>query len=144
MRPCHFCSHPDQLWEVIEVLVSCMQGKIVLQDKRRQPHVVRWNRGALFPELAEERCVMVGRLVVGEEHVHSLFEEESAECSLVLGLPTAVSKPGPKLAEHHERQHDGLCLFQERYRLFDALAEVDVSVRVESHPHRQRSSSTRS
>lgn len=70
-----------------------MQGKVVLQDKRRQPDAVRWNRGALSPELAEDRCVMGGRLVVGEEHPHPLLEEESAECSLVLGLPTPVSKP---------------------------------------------------
>jgi hypothetical protein len=126
------------------VPVWCMQGKIVLQDERRQPHVVRRNRCALFPELAKDQRVVVGRLVVREEHADALLQEKPPERSLVLGLPTPVSKAGSKLAEHHERQHDGLCLLEERHRFVDAFAEVDAAIRIESNPHRQRSSSTRS
>jgi len=137
-------SNTNDLRELIEVLVSCVQRQIVLQYKRRQPHVVGGNRGALFPELAENRRVMMGRLVVGEKHAHALFQEKPPKCSLVLGLPTPVSKAGSKLAEHHKRQHDGLCFLQERHRPADAFAEIDISVRIESNPHRQRSSSTRS
>ena len=54
------------------MLVSRVQGQIVLQYERRQPHVVGRNRCALFPELAKERRIVVGRLVVGEEHAHAV------------------------------------------------------------------------
>ena len=69
-----FVSDADKLRQVIEVLVSRVQGQIVLQDQSRQPHVVRRNRRALFPELAKQKRVMVGRgtaaSIAGELIVH--------------------------------------------------------------------------
>jgi hypothetical protein len=79
----HLRSNPDNLREVIEVLVSGVQGKVVLQDKSRQPHIVRRNRCALFPELTEHRSVVVGRLVVGKEHTHAVFHEKTPQDPLV-------------------------------------------------------------
>jgi hypothetical protein len=90
------------LREVIEVLVSSMQGKVVLQDKSRQPHIVRRDRCALFPELAEHGRVVVSRLVVGKENTHAVFQKETPQDPLVLGLPTTVREAGPKLADHDE------------------------------------------
>ena len=43
--------------------------------------------------------------------------EKAPECSLVFGLPAPVSKAGSKLAQHHERQQDGLGFLQQRHRL---------------------------
>ena len=40
------------------MLVSRVQSEVVLQDKSRQPHIVCWNRCALFSELAEQRVKM--------------------------------------------------------------------------------------
>ena len=137
-------SNADNLREVFEVFIPRVQRKIVLQNKGRQPHVVGRNRGALFPELAENGCVVVRRLVVSEEHAHALFHEEPPEYALVLGLPAPVGKAGPKLAEHDERQRNCLCFLQERHRFDDSLTEIDVAIRVESNPQRQRLSSTRS
>lgn len=137
-------SNADDLREVIEVLVSRMQRQIVLQHQRRQPHVVGGNRGALFPELTKKSRVVMGRLVVGEEHAHPFFQEKPPEYALVLGLPPPVGKAGTQLADHHKWQHDGLGFLQERHRLVDAFAEIDISVRVDRNPHRQRASSTRS
>ena len=135
-------SSADNLREVIEVLVSCVQGKVVLQDESRQPHIVRRNRCALFPELAEHGSVVVSRLVVGKEHTHAIFQEEASQDPLVLGLPTAVREAGPKLTDDDEGQHDRLGFLQERHGLGGPSAEIDVPIRVESNPHRQRSSST--
>ena len=47
-------SHADNLRQVIEVFVSCMQGNVVLQHKSGQPHIVCRNRRALSAELAED------------------------------------------------------------------------------------------
>ncbi len=138
----HGLSGADHLREVIEVLVSCVQGKVVLQYKSRQPHIVRRNRCALFPELAEHGSVVVSRLVVGKENTHSVFQQEASQDPLVLGLPTTVREAGPKLTDYDERQHDRFGFLQERHCLGGPSAEIDVPVRVESNPHRQRFSST--
>jgi hypothetical protein len=132
----------DDLREVIEVLVSRVQGKVVLQYKSREPHIVRRNRCALFPELPEHGRVVVSRLVVGKEHTHTIFQEETSQDPLVVGLTTTVREAGPELADDDEGQHDRFGFLQERHCLGGPSAEINVSIRVESNPHRQRSSST--
>ena len=126
------------------MFVSRMQGQIVLQDERRQPHVIRGNRRTLLPELAKDGCVVVSRLIVCKEDTHAVFQEETSQDSFVFGLPTTMREAGPKLADHDEWQQDRLGFLQERYGPCDSFAQVDVSIRIESNPHRQRSSSTRS
>ncbi len=129
---------------MIEVFVSRVQRKIVLQDQRRQPHIVRRNRRALLPELAEHGGVVVSRLVIGEKDADTVFQQEMSESPLVLGLPTPVHEAGPKLADYDEGQQNRLGFLEKFHRLRYAFTQIDVSIRVESHPHRQRSSSTRS
>lgn len=46
-------SDEDDLRQVIEVLVACVQNQVVLQHERGDPHVVGRNRRSLFPKLAE-------------------------------------------------------------------------------------------
>ena len=72
-----------------------MQGEVVLQHKSGQPHVVRRNRRAVFAELAEDRRVVVSRLVVGEDDAHAVLQQKPPEYALVLGLPTAVCEARP-------------------------------------------------
>ena len=71
-------SHADNLWEMIEVLVSCVQRQIVLQDQRGQPHIVRRNRRALLPELAEHAGVVVRGLVVGKKDADAVFQQKTS------------------------------------------------------------------
>ena len=129
---------------MIEVLVPCMQDEVVLQHKSGQPDVVRWNRRALFAELAEDRRVVVSRLVVGEDDAYAILQQKPPEYALVLSLPTAVCEARPKLANDNERQQNGFGFLQQRQCFRDSSTQIDVSIRVEGDPHRQRSSSTRS
>ncbi len=126
------------------MLVSRVQRQVVLQDQRGQPHIVRRNRRALLPELSEDGGVVVSGLVVGKEDADAVFQQETSEDPFVLGLPTPVREAGPKLGDNNEGQQNRLGFFQQRYCLRSAFAQIDVSICVESHPHRQRSSSTRS
>jgi len=77
---------------------------------------------------------MMGRLIVGKQDVHTIFQEEPPECSLAVGLPATVNESGAKFSEHHKRQQDGVGFFEQRHRLLDSLAEIDISVGVERGP----------
>lgn len=134
----------NDLWKVIEMPVSGMQGKVVLQHESREPHIVCRNRRALLPELTKDGCIVVSRLVVGEEHADAIFQKKPPKRSLVLDLPAPVRKAGSKLADHHKRQQDDLGFLEQADRLLDASAEIDIAVRIERNPHRQRALSTRS
>lgn len=98
--------HADELRQMIEVRVSRVQCQGVLQDEGGEPHVVCRNRRALLPELAEHRGVMVGRVIVGEEHGHAVLEKEPPQGALVFHLPTAVREASPKLAEDDKGQQN--------------------------------------
>jgi hypothetical protein len=63
-----------ELRQVIEVLIARAQDEIVLEDQRRQPHVICRDRCALFPKLAKKRRVMMRRLIVSEQHVHPVLQ----------------------------------------------------------------------
>ena len=65
------------------MLVSSIQRQIVLEHQRRDPEVVGWNRGALHPELAIDGRVVVGGLIVGEQHTNPRPHLEAAERSFV-------------------------------------------------------------
>ena len=98
----------------------------------------------LFAKLAEDRCVVVSRLVVSEDDAHAVLQEKPPEYALVLGLPAAVCETRPKLADNDERQHDGFGFLQQCQGFCDSFTQIDVSMGVESNPHRQRPPSTRS
>ena len=127
---------------MIEVPVPGMKREIVLQNKRREPDIVGWNRRALLSQLPENRRVVMRRLVIGKKHSNAVFQKEPSESSLVLHLPTPERKARPKFGDHDKRQEDSLGLLQQRHRLRDAIAQINVPIRVERNPHRQRSAST--
>ena len=129
---------------MIEVLVSGVQSKIVLQDQSRKPHVVRGDWCALLPELAEHGRVVMSGLVVREKGAHAILEQEPPQHPFILSRPATVRETGPKFTDYDERQENRLGFFQQRHGFPHALAEIDISIGVEGHPHRQRSSSTRS
>ncbi len=64
---------------MIEVFISGMQDKIVLENESSKPHVIRWNRCPLFSQLPEDRGVVVRCLIVGEDDMHAVLLEEPAQ-----------------------------------------------------------------
>ncbi len=84
---------------MLEVLVTCVQGQIMLQDECGQPHVIRRNGRSLRAKLAEDGGIVMGGLVVSEERVHTLFQEETSQGPFVLSLPAPVGEAGPEFAE---------------------------------------------
>jgi hypothetical protein len=129
---------------MIEVPVSGVQRKIVLQNQSCKPHIVGRNRCALLSKLPEHGRIVMGSLVVREECVHAVLEEKLSQDPLILRLPAPVRESGPKLTDDDEGQENRLGFFQKDHGFRHSLAEIDVSIGVEGHSHRQRSSSTRS
>jgi hypothetical protein len=129
------------LRQVIEVLVSGVQRKIVLEDQRGQPQVIRGNGRALFSQLAVQQRIVMRCLIIREQHHDAVLHEKATKDPLVFDLSTSVSKTGSKFREHHEREYHDIGALQEVDRLSHALAEVDVPIRVEGNSHRQRRSS---
>lgn len=121
-----------------------MQYQIMLQNESGHPHIVRWNRRALFPKLAEHGGVMVSRLIIGEDDTHTVLQEKPSKGTLFLGLTLPQCEAGPKFAQYHKRKYDCFGFFQESLGFYNPIAKIDVSVRIERDSHRQRSSSTRS
>ena len=89
---------------MIEVFISGMQDKIVLENESSKPHVIRWNRCSLFSQLPEDRGVVVRCLIVGEDDMHAVLLEEPAQDFLILCFPAAMGEPSPQLAKHDEGQ----------------------------------------
>ena len=84
------------------MLVSCVQSKVVLEYKSRQPHIVRRNRCALFPELAGHGSVAVSCLVIGKRTRTPCFTRERRRTRSFSALPATVREAGPKLADYDE------------------------------------------
>lgn len=126
---------------MIEVPVAGVKRQIVLEDQGGQPQVIRGDRRALLSQLAVQRRIVMRCLIIGKKHHDALFHEKATEDAFVLDLSTPVSETGSKFREHHERQYDDVGTFQEIQSLSDALAEIDVAIRVDGNSHRQRRSS---
>jgi hypothetical protein len=90
------CSHAHELRQMIEVLVASVQRQVVLQNKRCEPHVVRRNRRALLPELMKHRGVMVGRLIVGTQDVHTILQEKLPESATLTARDPRRLDPVPR------------------------------------------------
>ena len=76
-------SDARNLREVIEVRVSGVKGEAVLEHERRNPHVIRWNRGPLLSELAVHCRVVVRCLLVGTQYGNTSAKEKTSEAALV-------------------------------------------------------------
>ena len=127
-------SDADDLRQLIEVLVACVQDEIVLKNQRRQPDVVCGNRRSLFPQLQKESGIVMRRLVVSEEDVHGVFQEEASQRPLVLRLPAAMDEARSKLAEHDERHDDGLSFLQECHCFVESDLHSQRSLRFRGAP----------
>ena len=86
--------------------------------------------------------VMVSRLIVRKQDLHTILQEEPPESSLVVRFPPTVHESSSKFAEDYKGQQDGFGFFEQGHGLVDASAEIDIPVGVEREPHRQRSAST--
>ena len=69
--------------QIVEVTVAGEKSEIVLQDKRRDPHVVGGNGRTLRPQLAVDECVLLGGLIVCVEDSNTGLQKELAQNALV-------------------------------------------------------------
>ncbi len=134
-------SDANELRQMIEMLVACVKREIVLKHQRSQPEIIGGNGRALFSQLSIERRIVMRRLIIGEQHAHALRHQKPTKDTFVFDLSPPMSKTCSELPEYDERQDDDIGGFQDRNGVVDALAEIDVSIRVERNSHRQRLSS---
>jgi hypothetical protein len=132
-----------ELRDVVEIPVAGVKSKVVLHHECGDPHLIRRDRRPLFPQLAIQCTVMMRRLVVSEEHLHPLLEQKVPEHALILRLAIAVGESGSKLGKDDKGQHHEFRFCEKSHSFYDTPAEIDISIRVESDPHFQRSSSIR-
>lgn len=72
----------------------------MLQDKGRDPHVVRRDGSALLSQLSINRAVMMGRLFIGVEHADTGLHQKTPQNSLVARPVTTHGKSGAQFSEH--------------------------------------------
>ncbi len=84
--------------------VPCVQGETVLKHEGRDPHVVRRNRRALPTELRENRRVVEGGVLVGQQDLDAGLLQEAPEQALVLSRMPTDLKSCAKLADNDEGQ----------------------------------------
>jgi len=99
-------SNPRELRKSVKIPIAGVKNQIVLENQSRDPHIVYRHRRSLFPKLTIEGRVVMCRLVVSEDYLHSVFPQEVSKRALVLWLPGSVSESGAKLREDHKGQND--------------------------------------
>ena len=77
-------SDARKLRQVIEVRVPGIEDGAVLEHERRNPHVIRRDRGPLLSELAVHCRVVVRCLLVGKKYGDTSAKEKASEAALVL------------------------------------------------------------
>ncbi len=82
------------------MFVAVVQCETVLNDERSNPHVIRSNRSSLPAELAVNRCVLMRRFFVGEQHARSASSDELAQFALIFGLPFAIYESGAQFGDN--------------------------------------------
>jgi hypothetical protein len=97
-----------QLWKGVELRVRGGQHKRMLQDKSRDPHIVRRDAGSLLAELPVDVRVMMRCLVVGIENPNSGILKESPQHSFVTRSLTAHGKSAPQFSHNNKWQPDFL------------------------------------
>jgi len=127
---------------MIEVPIASVKNEIVLQHEGREPHIICRDRSPLLTELAKQRAIVMRGLIVRKQRPYALFRQETSQRGFVLLLLAIIRKPGSQLGEYDKRENDDLCFGQNVFRFNDAVAKINISIRVERNPHFQRSSST--
>lgn len=127
---------------MIEVRIPREEMKLVLNDERRDPEIVRRNGSALPAQLLEQPRVVMGGVLVGEEYVNAAAGKEPDKSGLVLPGSRPAGKSGTYLAEDDERHQDLVGSPESFYCLGNTPGEIDVTVRVDRDSHCQSDSST--
>src|SRR5579863_1807498 len=125
---------------MVEMLIAIVQGQIVLQRERCQPHIVGRYRRPLFAQLPVDCCVLMRRLVVGEERGNSVAREKLPQDALVFGLTATKSEAGAQLRQDHEGHEYRLSVLDQLDSLSNAYEEITVAAPIEHDPHRQKRS----
>jgi hypothetical protein len=60
--------HAGELRKGVKMRVAGAEDKRMLQDERRDPHIVGWDGSALFAQLPVKGGVMMRGLFIGIEH----------------------------------------------------------------------------
>jgi hypothetical protein len=90
---CVHLSHADDLRQMIKVFVSGVKHEIVLEHERREPDVIPRNRRTLLPQLAIDRCILMGSLIIGEQNAHPVPQQKPLQRPLVFRLTSTVKEP---------------------------------------------------
>jgi len=83
----------------------------------------------------------MGRLIIGKERLHPVLHHEASQHPFVIFLAGSVCEPCPQLSKNNEGKDDDLGLSEDGLGFTDTVTKIDISVRVESNSHFQRSSS---
>ena len=124
-----------ELWQGIEMSVAIAQGQRVLQHQGCDPHIVRWDRGALLAQLPVNRRVMMRGLFIGVEHSDAWLQQKPTQDGFVAGSLRAYGKSRVQFTYHDEREPDFVSeLNNFNYRSI-AAAKICVTVGIECEPH---------
>jgi hypothetical protein len=91
---------------MIEVMIPSVQHEVVLQNEGGEPHVIRWDGGPLFPELAKQRTVVMRRLLIGKERRDAFLQKERSQDVFVPLLPVSIGEAGAQLSENDVGKDD--------------------------------------
>ncbi len=86
--------------------IAGTQRERMLQDERRDPHIIGRDGSALFSQLAVDSSVMMRCLFIGVEHSNTGFQQKAPEDGLVARPLISDGKSGAQLADYNEGQPD--------------------------------------
>lgn len=86
--------------------VAGEEDERMLQNKRRDPHIVGGDWGALFAELPVDVRVVVRGLLVGIDNPDTRLEKESAQDGFIAWSLAAHGKPGTQFSQGDKRKPD--------------------------------------
>jgi hypothetical protein len=105
---------------MVEMLIAIVQGQIVLQRERCQPHVVGRYRRTLFTQLPVDRRILTRRLIVSEERGNPVAREKLPQDVLAFDVTATISEPGAQLRQDHEGDEYSLSMLDQ----FDSLSNA--------------------
>lgn len=87
---------------MVEVPISRMKRKIVLERKCRDPDVVGWDRRTLLLQLSNDSRVLMRGLIIREKCSDATLREEAAKCPFVVGSTIAERESSTKFGDRNE------------------------------------------
>lgn len=114
--------------------IASVEGEVVLEAERRDPHVIHGDWCPLTAELVEDGGVVDCGLQVGAEDRDAGSDEKLHEDLFVFRTAGAACEADAQFADDRERQEDFICLFEDVCNGRIAAVEVAVTIRIEREP----------